>query len=552
MGKITVNLVQLKETIEHLQTAEETTRSYADTLKEENLNILSEIQGGCTGRVQDAYTSINKKGDELQKEMANRLGGFTNELMEFEELVREADCKVKRKIEDYAVGYEKTYNIESGFFESMWNGICNGVNSFLNQTELGQLIRGGLRRMSDWGNNAWEEVKEWYALEGGKYLVNIAKGIAAAATAIFAIMTAGPAFFAVITAIAAAIDLINSVVKIGSNIIAYCNYNSDPAWAYRKGENQKLSMFWDDKFAGDTGLDKFMRGLGHGIDCVKDVCDVLTLTDTTTKFVSRFTGKETMFQKYLGSGGRIDSFLISERSAVSEGSRLRVFDVEHGKWIKLESFGEEAIDQRGRVQTLNFSYKSKEIKGLGHSLKGLKNTYQTSNGELKRGSQILKDMFKSDMREWKISAGREINRIKTMSFQQRVGGLKTLTKNAAENYLEGSVNLKNITKSIGQNLSKDLGTNNFSKNQIRLKAYLETTEKAWKRTIAKTAYVGAQINNGVKTVENSLKLLSGNLTEFSQTTKKLNEILKHIKILPEDFHIGKETTTYENLDYLLN
>lgn len=552
MGKITVNLVQLKETIEHLQTAEETTRSYADTLKEENLNILSEIQGGCTGRVQDAYTSINKKGDELQKEMADRLGGFTNELMEFEELVREADCKVKRKIEDYAVGYEKTYNIESGFFESMWNGICNGVNSFLNQTELGQLIRGGLQRMSDWANNAWEEVKEWYALEGGKYLVNIAKGIASAAAALFVIMTAGPAILAVIAAIAAAIDLINSVVKISSNMKAYCNYNSDPAWAYRKGENQKLSTLLEDKFSGDTKLDKFMRGFGHGIDCVKNVCDVLTLTDTTTKFASRFTGKETMFQKYLGSGGRIDSFLISEKNAVSEGSTFRVFDAKIGRWKKLNESGQEALDESGRVKTLNFSYKSNEIKGLGHSLKGLKNTYQTSNGELKKGSQILKEMFKSDVKEWKISAGREINRIKTMSFQQRVGGLKTLTKNAAENYLEGSVNLKNITKSIGQNLSKDLGTNNFSKNQIRLKAYLETTEKTWKRTIAKTAYVGAQINNGVKTVENSLKLLSGNLTEFSQTTKKLNEILKHIKILPEDFHIGKETTTYENLDYLLN
>lgn len=419
MGKITVNLVQLKETIKHLQTVEVVTRSYAETLEEENLNILSEIQGGCTGRVQEAYASINKKGNELKKKMADPLAGFAKELVEFEELVREADHRLERKIGDYAIGYEKTYNIESGFFESMWNGICNGVNSILNQTELGQFISRGFHRMSDWMSNAWEEVKEWYALDGGKYLVNIAKGIAAAAAAVFVIMTAGSAILAIVAAIAAAIDLANSIVKIGSNIRAYFNYNSDPAWAYRKGKNQKLSTALEDKFTGNTKVDKFMRGFGHGIDIVKDVCDIVSLTDMGTKFVSRFTGKETMFQKYLGSGGRIDSFWLSEKSAVSERNTFRVFDAEHSKWKKLNRSGQEAENQIRSGQTLDFSYKSKEIEGLSHSLKGFQNTYQMSNGELKKGNQILKDMFKSDMREWKISAGREMNRIKNMSFRQK-------------------------------------------------------------------------------------------------------------------------------------
>lgn len=130
--------------------------------------------------------------------------------------------------------------------------------------------------------------------------------------------------------------------------------------------------------------------------------------------------------------------------------------------------------------------------------------------------------------------------------------MKILSKKAAENYLEGSINLKNITKSIGKNLTRDLETSNFSKSQTRLKAYLEIADKPWKKTIAKATYAGTQINNGVKTIESSVKFLSGNLTEFSKTTKKLNEILNHIKKLPKDFRIGSQTTTYENLNYLLN
>lgn len=75
-------------------------------------------------------------------------------------------------------------------------------------------------------------------------------------------------------------------------------------------------------YDGFEGASTFLNITAGLIDGVDTFCAVVGLIDSGTKLYESFTGKTTMFQKYLGQGGYVDSMFMQDTKVNS----TRFFD----------------------------------------------------------------------------------------------------------------------------------------------------------------------------------------------------------------------------------
>src|SRR5699024_9799781 len=151
----------------------------------------------------------------------------------------------------------------------------------------------------------WRRLRSWMDYEGGKFLVNIGMGVLAVAVAVAGIITAGTGILAAIAVVGSVIAIANGIVKIVQNIYALSTYKDNPYAAEKAAKVDTASDLLRDK--AETVDNEFLRGFmefsAGTIDVVDGFCAVVGLFDSATKAYETFTGKQTLFQKYLGKGG---------------------------------------------------------------------------------------------------------------------------------------------------------------------------------------------------------------------------------------------------------
>lgn len=429
MGKISINYNMLSNAASNLRSGASSCRRYSDNLRSRSQNKLSGIEGGLSGHVWDAYTNVSQKQRALN-EKADRMDTLSWAITELRDYAKDTDRAVARDIESRADTFQSANGMECGWIESAWNWLCNGVSSILNATELGQAIADAFRTAGDWLADKWRRLRQWYDYYGGKFWVGIGTAILAIAVAIVTIVTAGTGILAIITVIGAVIAIANGVVKLVTNIMALSCYKEDP---YRADKLHEINTLPNLIRVGAENCDipivaDALNFIANTIDVVDTFCAIVGLVDSVTKIYQTFTGKETLFQKYLGQGGVVDSIFAKDISGPNSNlRRTRAFDGISNKWYKTNPDGSFVTDLDGARVPVDFKEVEKMKLDFKTGIKRLKSTVFPSthiNGEYVprvTGFDILKSQFKGDWADLPSDTAK--------GFRNAINNLKNMINN---------------------------------------------------------------------------------------------------------------------------
>lgn len=567
MGHIKVYLNELKDLIDNLEKTAHNTDVYANNLRNDNISTLSNIEGGCSEHITDAVNSIREKADSMNgtseilgtTSLVDRMGIFQSNLKTFKENVETVDGNVKNQLSLYGTGYREENNIQTSWWEDLKYTILNGIHSKMNDSAFGRVVSELCRNVKDWFTDRWEDIKEWYAFDGGEFICNIALAGLAIVASIFTIWTAGVGFLAVVAVVASVCAIIDAVAKIIANTDALLNNNSDPAWARKLGKATSLSTFGDTlvDHDADSGWGKTFQFLGSINDVVSTVCAVIQFTDFATKSLDKFTGKTSAFQKYLGSGGVFDTAFIKE----SGTNTWRKY--ENGTWYKLKENGDFELDKLGNKVKVDFSTKNKYSVNAKWSF-GHGGTIDTATSKT-YASNILKNLKEDGQSiipnaKSALQSGRSYlasfsgngfkgNAIKIL--KDTGSTIKTLGKNYFRN--DDGV-LKHIKSVLKPNASAVFGFSDTAKKV----PYMRGQNNNFSKILVKISYVGTQINNGVTAATQGLNIATGHFKDNWDTTSKWNKMVKGIDNVSDrknktlDTYTIHTSTRYNNLNYLFN
>jgi uncharacterized protein YukE len=534
---ISVNFSCLESAIKNADLASKRAKKYADSLNSGVNSRLSGITGGCNGHVADAYDSVNTKRRELNS-ISVKFSSFSKKLKNFEQNVKTADATLKSKIDGYSKAYATQHNIKTSPIETAWNWLSGGASSLLNETEFGQWINNSIRKIGDWFGDRWADLKEWYALDGGQFWVNIGLGLLAIVAAVFVIATAGVGLLAIVAIVGAAIAIANSAVQIGANVVALIHKDEDPAWTHRCGKISKASEWFSSAFPDN----KVLNFIGRTIDVIDDVCTIITFADFSTKAFTKISKKETLFQKYLGKSGVLDSYFAVDCN--SEAKKvLHKFDPIAGRWGIVNN-DNEIIRYLTKDESAALKF-GEAGSGFKFSLKTGYNNLFNGQYELK-GYKILKGEVGADIRYNILSAkstvssiGSHISSLKTKGV---VSTLRDIHLSNLEKHYEDIPKLKdvsslkeklNVLKIRGsivwdktteafnytaKTIKSDFGFDSFAKD-FKLAKSVNLTKKTW----GKIVLIGKEMNDAKKVISNIGNAKNGDFGKIHKPIKEINK-----------------------------
>lgn len=403
MGTISINYTYLSSAATQLKNGAAACRRYSDQLNNQCQNKLNAIEGGATGYVWDACSDVALKQRDL-KNKADRLDQISSAITQLKDYAQQTDQQVSQEIASRAQEFQSANGMECSWIESAWSWLCNGVSTLLNSTEFGQMISDAFRKAGDWISDKWRRLRLWMDYDGGKYIVGIATAILAGLVAVATILTAGTGILAIIAIIGASIALVNAFVKLGTNIYALAVYKDDPYGAEHAANIEKASDLLRDisDRADIPVLSPALDILAGTIDVVDGFCAVVGLVDSVTKLYGTITKSQTLFQKYLGQGGIVDSIFAKDTSVEALNNLpTRTFDPLRNKWFTINEDNtlgaevdfSEASDLRFSIKTGLERLKAEVFTGSS-TLDG---------GDLPRvtGFDIFKSQFKADLSDFK-------------------------------------------------------------------------------------------------------------------------------------------------------
>lgn len=503
MGKISINYDCLSSAASNLRSGASTCRRYASSnLNSRCQNKLSGIEGGLSGSVCAAYDEVSEKQRKLNQK-AVRLDALATAIDNLHQHAQNADDSVSTYVTTKASAFQTANGMECGLIEGFWNWICDGVSSALDSTGIGQWIADVFRNIGDHLSDFWRNTKNWYIYDGGKFWAAIGTGLIAIVVAVCTIagiiLTGGVGFLAIISIIGSAISIINACVKIGTNIAALIVNNDNPYCADHLGSIQKASDGLR-TLAHHTsnGWANVLNGSAAFIDGVDTFCAIVGLIDSGTKLYETFSGKTTMFQKYLGQGGYLDNIFMENTTS----SAPCEFDAQKMKWFKTENGVRTEIDwSQGSERSgfkLSFKTGSERLRSIPSSSQSSTAVAQTSTG-----FQILGNQFKSDLHN--------IHPI----------------QDAKQMYQNGKTTASNTV-----NFLKSLKTNTGRQNAWNK---LVTTESKWTKLDEIKAYLQTPVNgrnwagratffkNCLKLPENAYKVATFDWVGFTDVGRFVND-----------------------------
>lgn len=342
MGTISINYNYLSGAASNLKNGASACRRYSDQLQDRCLKKLDSIEGGVTGYVWDAYSDVSTKRHKLEAK-ADRLDTVSEAIERLKDYARQTDQDVSDTIERQARDFQTANGMENSWIESAWAWLCDGVSAILNATEFGQAIADAFRKAGDWIADKWRHLRLWVDYDGGKFLVGMAAALAGIVAAVVTIATAGVGILAVIAVIGGVISLLNGIVKFKSNWDAWNTFQEDPYAAERAAQDDTLSDLIRTAADGNPAWADTLNFIAGTLDFVDNACAVIGLVDSVTKIYDNLTGTQSLFQKYLGQGGVVDSIFVKDVSIPgTKGYIPRQFDVKSSKWYNLDWYGNYA------------------------------------------------------------------------------------------------------------------------------------------------------------------------------------------------------------------
>lgn len=281
--------------------------SYVSKIEKKVTNKLSQLEGGGSALTNSASAQAAEKIRTLQ----NKQGGYerlADKISALRTKAKDTDENVSRYIKTESRAFRKTHNMEVNVLVEWFAGLANYL---VNGTALGRWLKDKLTGVGNWIDLAKRKFREWYELDGGKYILKLVAeaigvviavivlvfvawpalvaavgGLAGVLGAIFAggsMAGLGAAIWTVITAgagfITAVFAVVNGVTKIATNAAALSVNGEDPGWASRYGSYSSLADYLQKTVFGSEAANKLSLVTSNILNFTENTAAVINIVD---------------------------------------------------------------------------------------------------------------------------------------------------------------------------------------------------------------------------------------------------------------------------------
>ena len=263
-------------------------RSYAENINKKISKKVSSLTLGGNGNTAQIDYFARCKINELNQRIP-RYEEFATKVANAKSYAESTDKNVSGYIRKAANDFRKSHDMKVGIISEFF---AWATTTLLNKTTFGRWLNQITRTADAWLDMAKRNFKNWYELDGGKYIIKAALAVVGTVIAtIFLVTVAWPvlvsavsvslwtAVTAAATYVAAVIAVADGVVKSVNSIKAVAEFQDDPGWAKRFGSFTSLSEYMRKTNFHVPFLDKISNIAANIIEVVKVAAEIIGLAD---------------------------------------------------------------------------------------------------------------------------------------------------------------------------------------------------------------------------------------------------------------------------------
>lgn len=289
---VSLDYSAMKDTSRAAKKAADYCQDYADEIKKKITRRLGDLKLGGNGNTSQADYFARKKIQNLENKK-REYEKYSKKVDEAREYAKSKDSAVSGYIKKESNEFRKRNDMKVSKLEELFAWV---TTTLLNSTEFGRWLNQKMKDISNWVDDKMRKFKQWYHLEGGKYIIKTVLAVVGTIIAVvflvcvawpalmggFAALMAGQIWIAV-TAVASFITAILSVAdgitKVFANIAAYAAFEDDPGWARRYGSYTSLPEYLRKNNFHNGFLNKISYISANAIDVVSTLASVIGIAD---------------------------------------------------------------------------------------------------------------------------------------------------------------------------------------------------------------------------------------------------------------------------------
>ncbi len=329
MSVVALDYSAMKNAVKAAKGAADRCEDYAGEIEKKVSRKLADLRLGSSANTSQADYFARQKISSLRsgKLRYEQLSRTVEEAIDYAKETDRADSEfVRSESQAFRARHDMDVHPAVEFF--VWLS-----TSKLNSSALGRWFGERMSDVDRWVSNAVRSFRQWYQLDGGKYIIKAALAIvgtvAAAVTLIFVaipalvaagtLLAGGITAAALWTAVTATACLVTSVVaiadnatKVVANASAAIMTMEDPGWAKRLNSYRSFSTFLRKNNFGSGKLNKLSMTWADIISVSSTVAATITIVDiarTGANFLKNINSDEisTLFRpvRFRAPGGKV-------------------------------------------------------------------------------------------------------------------------------------------------------------------------------------------------------------------------------------------------------
>lgn len=298
---VSIDYSAMRDTSNSARRAADYCGDYVREIDRKVTKKLNDLKMGSNSATSNANYFAKKKIRRLeeQQKMYNQ---FAERIDSASEYAQKKDTGVSGYIKQESREFRKNHDMNVSRLEEFF---AWATTTLLNETAFGRWLNQAMKDVGNWIDDKKRKFKQWYELDGGKYVVKMVIAyigtIIAVITLVFvawpalvasvgavlaawgtAALTAGMIWTAITASIgfvAAVIAVFDGITKVCGNAEAAISQEDDPGWARRYGEYSSFSDYLRKNNFHNSFMNKLSFIAANSIDTVTMAASVINIAD---------------------------------------------------------------------------------------------------------------------------------------------------------------------------------------------------------------------------------------------------------------------------------
>lgn len=297
---ITLDYSAMNEAYRKANKASEKCASYARKIDLKINQKVTNLKMGENSNTYQANYFAKQKIDKLN-ERRIQYSTYSTKIDKARTFAETTDANVSMHIKNASNDFRDSHNMKVGVITEFFAWMTTNL---INSTEFGRWLNQVFKDVGMWIDGVKRKFKNWYELDGGKYIIKTVKAALGAVIAgIVLVCVAWPALLLILGTISAAglagvtgamiwtlvtaaaafvtavIAVADGVTKSIANLSAVLTFKDDPGWAKRYNSYSSFSEYLRKNNFNSSFVDKISCIAANVIDGVAIVASVINIVD---------------------------------------------------------------------------------------------------------------------------------------------------------------------------------------------------------------------------------------------------------------------------------